>query len=123
MTTEAAGDAIDKAFMELNRCIRADAGLGPFDEAHAILSRLVQAVREECEEDTVRLDWMEANRGSLEWGGILERRKGFDARAVGIEWVLPNGDILWLSDRYARVREAIDAARALASKTAGGGKS
>ena len=39
---------IDSALMELNRCIRADAGLGPFDEVYAILSRLVQAVREEC---------------------------------------------------------------------------
>jgi len=67
---------IDSALMELNRCIRADAGLGPFDEAHAILSRLVQAVREECAQaceppSAVQWEWFAGqveDRFEWQWG-------------------------------------------------------
>jgi len=68
--TEAAGDAIDRCFDDLAEHVGVPPG-GRRAECEAgirrALSRLVQAVREECGEDTKRLDWMAAHVGNVDF--------------------------------------------------------
>ena len=56
---------------------------------NALATEFAMAEAIECGADTERLEWMQEHHASVDWGGFLTRRGGFDPTAARIDWLDP----------------------------------